>query len=54
MKNKWTETGVNVCERSVRKQLEEMGFPSRKAKHNPSLTAKEKTGDGWMKSDIKR
>ena len=26
------ETGVDVCERTVRKQLKEMGFPSREAK----------------------
>jgi len=29
-------------ERKVRKQLEEIGFPSRKVKHKPSLTAKDK------------
>ena len=55
------EAGVNVCERNVRNQLKEMGFPSREGKHKPSVTPKEKksrfqwaeekqswTVDGWM------
>ena len=29
IKNKWTETGVDVCEQTVRNQLKEMAFPSR-------------------------
>ncbi len=32
MKNKWAETGVNVCNRTVRNRLNEMGFKYRKAK----------------------
>ncbi|CAI9591777.1 unnamed protein product [Staurois parvus] len=32
MRNKWAETGVNVCDRTVRHCLKEMGFTYRKAK----------------------
>uniref|UniRef100_A0A4W6EFN8 Tc1-like transposase DDE domain-containing protein n=1 Tax=Lates calcarifer TaxID=8187 RepID=A0A4W6EFN8_LATCA len=30
MRNKWEETGVNVCDRTVRNRLKEMGFTYRK------------------------
>ena len=36
------EKGVDLCEQTIRKQLKEMRFPSRKAKHKPSITPKEK------------
>lgn len=62
MKKKWEEAGVNVCERTVRNRLKEMGFSYRKAKRKPSLTPKQKrtrlqwakdrrawTVDDWMK-----
>uniref|UniRef100_A0A4W6BLW5 Transposase Tc1-like domain-containing protein n=1 Tax=Lates calcarifer TaxID=8187 RepID=A0A4W6BLW5_LATCA len=62
MRNKWEETGVNVCDRTVRNRLKEMGFTYRKAKRKPSLTPKQKktrlqwakekqlwTVDDWMK-----
>ncbi|KAL7380620.1 hypothetical protein ABVT39_020779 [Epinephelus coioides] len=62
MRNKWEETGVNVCDRTVRNRLKEMGFTYRKAKRKPSLTPKQKktrlqwakekqswTADDWMK-----
>uniref|UniRef100_A0A3Q2UHF8 Transposase Tc1-like domain-containing protein n=1 Tax=Fundulus heteroclitus TaxID=8078 RepID=A0A3Q2UHF8_FUNHE len=58
----WEETGVNVCDRTVRNRLKEMGFTYRKAKRKPSLTPKQKktrlqwakekqswTVDEWMK-----
>ena len=51
----------NVCDQTVRNQLKEIRFPSRKAKYKPSQTSKEKktklqwaeekqpwTVDGWM------
>jgi len=41
MKNKWTETGVDVCERTVRNQLKDMGFPSREAKRHSINTLRE-------------
>lgn len=31
MRNKWAETGVNVCDGTVRNRLKEMGFTYRKA-----------------------
>uniref|UniRef100_A0A4W6E2X4 Transposase Tc1-like domain-containing protein n=1 Tax=Lates calcarifer TaxID=8187 RepID=A0A4W6E2X4_LATCA len=37
MRNKWEETGVNVCDRTVRNRLKEMGF-----KRKPPLTPKQK------------
>uniref|UniRef100_A0A3B5QUP0 Transposase Tc1-like domain-containing protein n=1 Tax=Xiphophorus maculatus TaxID=8083 RepID=A0A3B5QUP0_XIPMA len=62
MKHKWEEVGVNVCDRTVRNRLEEMGFQYRKAKRKPALTPKHKrtrlqwakerqswTVDDWMK-----
>uniref|UniRef100_A0A3B4Y4D5 Transposase Tc1-like domain-containing protein n=1 Tax=Seriola lalandi dorsalis TaxID=1841481 RepID=A0A3B4Y4D5_SERLL len=42
MRNKWTETGVDVCDRTVRNHLQEMGFTFRKAKRKPSLTPEQK------------
>ena len=42
MKDKWVETGVNVCDRNVRNRLNEMGFTYRKAKRKPTLTPKQK------------
>jgi len=41
MKNKWTETGVSVCNRTIAIRLEEMGFPFGKAQHNPLRTPKQ-------------
>uniref|UniRef100_A0A3B3QDG3 Transposase Tc1-like domain-containing protein n=1 Tax=Paramormyrops kingsleyae TaxID=1676925 RepID=A0A3B3QDG3_9TELE len=62
MKDKWAETGGNVCDRTVRNRLREMGFRYRKAKRKPSLIPKQKktrlqwdeekqswTVDDWMK-----
>ncbi len=62
MRNEWKETGVNVCEQTVRKHLKEMGFTNRKVKGKPSLTPKQNktrlqwaeekqwwTVDDWMK-----
>uniref|UniRef100_A0A3B5PS90 Transposase Tc1-like domain-containing protein n=1 Tax=Xiphophorus maculatus TaxID=8083 RepID=A0A3B5PS90_XIPMA len=62
MKHKWEEVGVNVCDRTVRNRLKEMGFQYRKAKRKPALTPKHKrtrlqwakerqswTVDDWMK-----
>uniref|UniRef100_A0A3B3YRI5 Transposase Tc1-like domain-containing protein n=1 Tax=Poecilia mexicana TaxID=48701 RepID=A0A3B3YRI5_9TELE len=62
MKHKWEEAGVNVCDRTVRNRLKEMGFQYRKAKRKPALTPKHKrtrlqwakerqswTVDDWMK-----
>uniref|UniRef100_A0AAR2K6C9 Transposase Tc1-like domain-containing protein n=1 Tax=Pygocentrus nattereri TaxID=42514 RepID=A0AAR2K6C9_PYGNA len=62
MKHKWEEAGANVCDRTVRNRLKEMGFQYRKAKRKPSLTPKQKrtrlqwakerqswTVDDWMK-----
>ncbi len=62
MRNKWAETGVNICDRTVRNGLKEMGFTYRKAKRKPSVTPKQKktrlqwakekqswTVDDWMK-----
>uniref|UniRef100_A0A672Q5G6 Transposase Tc1-like domain-containing protein n=1 Tax=Sinocyclocheilus grahami TaxID=75366 RepID=A0A672Q5G6_SINGR len=43
MKNKWLESGVNVCDRTVRNRLNKMGFTYRKAKRKPALTPKQKT-----------
>uniref|UniRef100_A0A3B5QWB7 Tc1-like transposase DDE domain-containing protein n=1 Tax=Xiphophorus maculatus TaxID=8083 RepID=A0A3B5QWB7_XIPMA len=56
------EVGVNVCDRTVRNRLKEMGFQYRKAKRKPALTPKHKrtrlqwakerqswTVDDWMK-----
>uniref|UniRef100_A0A8B9JPA9 Transposase Tc1-like domain-containing protein n=1 Tax=Astyanax mexicanus TaxID=7994 RepID=A0A8B9JPA9_ASTMX len=42
MKHKWEEAGANVCDRTVRNRLKEMGFQYRKAKRKPSLTPKHK------------
>uniref|UniRef100_A0A672LFZ7 Transposase Tc1-like domain-containing protein n=1 Tax=Sinocyclocheilus grahami TaxID=75366 RepID=A0A672LFZ7_SINGR len=41
MKNTWAETGVNVCDRTVRNRLDEVGFTYRKAKRKPALTPKQ-------------
>ena len=62
MENPWAETGVSVCERTVRNRLTEMGFEFKKVKCKPSLTTNLKkirlqwtkemqswTGDDWMK-----
>uniref|UniRef100_A0A3B1K6C0 Tc1-like transposase DDE domain-containing protein n=1 Tax=Astyanax mexicanus TaxID=7994 RepID=A0A3B1K6C0_ASTMX len=62
LKHKWEEAGANVCDRTVRNRLKEMGFQYRKAKRKPSLTPKHKrtrlqwakerqswTVDDWMK-----
>uniref|UniRef100_A0A3B1IMH6 Transposase Tc1-like domain-containing protein n=1 Tax=Astyanax mexicanus TaxID=7994 RepID=A0A3B1IMH6_ASTMX len=62
MKHTWEEAGANVCDRTVRNRLKEMGFQYRKAKRKPSLTPKHKrtrlqwakerqswTVDDWMK-----
>uniref|UniRef100_A0A3B4TA56 Transposase Tc1-like domain-containing protein n=1 Tax=Seriola dumerili TaxID=41447 RepID=A0A3B4TA56_SERDU len=62
MRKKWMETGVDVCDRTVRNRLQEVGFTFRKAKRKPSLTPKQKrtrlqgakekhswTVDDWMK-----
>uniref|UniRef100_A0A3Q2ZWT6 Transposase Tc1-like domain-containing protein n=1 Tax=Kryptolebias marmoratus TaxID=37003 RepID=A0A3Q2ZWT6_KRYMA len=62
MRNKWEETGVNVCDQTVRNHLKEMGFTYRKAKRKPLLTPKQRktklqwakerqswTVDDWMK-----
>ena len=50
MKNKWAETGVNVCDRTVRNRLNEMRFTYRKAKRKPALTPKQKkTRLQWAK-----
>jgi len=62
MKNKWAETGINICNQAGRSWKKEMWFPFRKAKYEPSVTPKEKktrsqraeekqpwTVDGWMK-----
>lgn len=38
MKNKWAETGANICYRTVRNRLNEMRFTRREAKHKPALT----------------
>ena len=59
--NRTCTTNVHVCEQTVRNRLKEMGFPARKAKHEPSVTPKETksssqwaeekqkwTVDGWM------
>uniref|UniRef100_A0A4W6EZN1 Transposase Tc1-like domain-containing protein n=1 Tax=Lates calcarifer TaxID=8187 RepID=A0A4W6EZN1_LATCA len=54
MRNKWEETGVNVCDRTVRNRLKEMGFTYRKAKRKPSLTPKQKkTRLQWAKENQK-
>jgi transposase len=42
MRNEWEETGVKVCDRTVRNRLKEMRFTYRKAKRKPSLTPKQK------------
>ena len=42
MKNKWIETGVNVCNRTLRNQLNEKGFTYRKARGKPTLRHKHK------------
>ena len=42
MKNKCVETRVNVCDRTLRNWLKEMGFTERKAKIKPALTYKQK------------
>uniref|UniRef100_A0A3B5M232 Transposase Tc1-like domain-containing protein n=1 Tax=Xiphophorus couchianus TaxID=32473 RepID=A0A3B5M232_9TELE len=50
MKHKWEEVGVNVCDRTVRNRLKEMGFQYRKAKRKPALTPKHKrTRLQWAK-----
>uniref|UniRef100_A0A8B9HVS6 Transposase Tc1-like domain-containing protein n=1 Tax=Astyanax mexicanus TaxID=7994 RepID=A0A8B9HVS6_ASTMX len=50
MKHKWEEAGANVCDRTVRNRLKEMGFQYRKAKRKPSLTPKHKrTRLQWAK-----
>lgn len=50
MRNKWAESGVHVCDRTVRNRLKEMGFTYRKAKRKPSLTSKQKkTRFQWAK-----
>lgn len=42
MKNKWAETGANICYRTVRNRLNKMGFTRREAKQKPALTPKQK------------
>ncbi|CAJ0951568.1 unnamed protein product [Ranitomeya imitator] len=50
MRNECEETGVNVCDRTVRNRLKEMEFTYRKAKRKPSLTPKQKkTRLQWAK-----
>ena len=39
---KWTESGVNVCESTVKNSLCEMRFKYIKAKRKPALTSKHK------------
>uniref|UniRef100_A0A3B5QVP4 Transposase Tc1-like domain-containing protein n=1 Tax=Xiphophorus maculatus TaxID=8083 RepID=A0A3B5QVP4_XIPMA len=53
MKHKWEEVGVNVCDRTVRNRLKEMGFQYRKAKRKPALTPKHKrTRLQWAKERL--
>uniref|UniRef100_A0A3B5PQ58 Transposase Tc1-like domain-containing protein n=1 Tax=Xiphophorus maculatus TaxID=8083 RepID=A0A3B5PQ58_XIPMA len=53
MKHKWEEVGVNVCDRTVRNRLKEMGFQYRKAKRKPALTPKHKrTRLQWAKESL--
>uniref|UniRef100_A0A3B5QHL3 Transposase Tc1-like domain-containing protein n=1 Tax=Xiphophorus maculatus TaxID=8083 RepID=A0A3B5QHL3_XIPMA len=55
MKHKWEEVGVNVCDRTVRNRLKEMGFQYRKAKRKPALTPKHKrTRLQWAKESVPR
>uniref|UniRef100_A0A096MI25 Transposase Tc1-like domain-containing protein n=1 Tax=Poecilia formosa TaxID=48698 RepID=A0A096MI25_POEFO len=62
MKHKSEEAGVDVCDRTVKNRLKDMGFQYRKAKRKPALTPKHKrtrlqrakerqswTVDDWMK-----
>ena len=42
MKTKWAEAGFDVCARTVRNRLREMGFSYRKAKRKPALTTAQK------------
>uniref|UniRef100_A0A3P9PNQ9 Transposase Tc1-like domain-containing protein n=1 Tax=Poecilia reticulata TaxID=8081 RepID=A0A3P9PNQ9_POERE len=50
MKHKWEEAGVNVCDRTVRNRLKDMGFQYRKAKQKPALAPKhKKTRLQWAK-----
>lgn len=42
MKNQQAETGVNVCDRAIRNQLNERGLTNRDAKTKPALTSKQK------------
>lgn len=42
MKNQQAETGVNVCDRTIRNQLNERGLTDRYAKCKPALTPKQK------------
>uniref|UniRef100_A0A3B3XAG8 Transposase Tc1-like domain-containing protein n=1 Tax=Poecilia mexicana TaxID=48701 RepID=A0A3B3XAG8_9TELE len=50
MKHIGEEAGVNVCDRTVRNRLKEMGFQYRKAKRKPALKTKQKrTRLQWAK-----
>ena len=48
MKTKWVEAGVDVCSRTVRNRLREMGFSYRKAKRKPALTTAQKKKTSTM------
>lgn len=51
MKTQWSEAGVDVCARTVRNRLSEMGFSYRKAKRKPGLTpAHKKKRLHWAKN----
>uniref|UniRef100_A0A8C5ECY3 Transposase Tc1-like domain-containing protein n=1 Tax=Gouania willdenowi TaxID=441366 RepID=A0A8C5ECY3_GOUWI len=53
MRNKWAESGVNVCDRTVRNCLKGNGFTYRKAKRKPSLTPKlKRTKLYWAKKKL--
>ena len=49
MKNKYAETGVNICDGTVRNQPNEMEFTDRKTKRKP--TPAHKTEENEVKVD---
>jgi len=50
MENKWADTGVSVCDQTVKKWQREAGFPSRKVKRKLSLTPdRKKQGHSGLK-----
>ena len=48
MKSKWVKTQVNVCDRTIRNRLNEIGLTYKKAKGKPVLIRKQKKMRVWF------